>query len=549
MANSIRIRRGAAAGLPTLADGEPGFTTDTYLLYVGQGGVNRLINGTGTVTSVGLSMPSIFSVSGSPVTASGTLTAALATQVANTIFAGPSSGADAAPTFRALVADDVPNLAASKITTGTLATARGGTGLDASAASNGQLLIGNGSGLTLAALTAGSGVSITNGAGSISISGTGGTVTSVALSLPGIFSVSGSPVTGSGTLTATLATQSANTIFAGPTSGGAAAPTFRAQVVADLPAYTGHTAADVALDDELPGYDTSAAANRKFAIQRVGGILPAPPGGRLTATSGVPVTTGDVGGATTLYYTPYLHNRIDLWDGTRWVTVTFSETSMALGTMTSGGVYDVFAYLSSGALALEKLAWSSATARATEATLQDGRYCKSGDKTRLYLGTFRAATASVCEDSNANRGLWNNYNRRPRALVRREDTASWTWTTTSFHQVNASSANQVTATVGLVEDLMWLEANSYGLNSGAAVVLGVGIGVDSTSTNSATVYGGIAPLASQGNMVRAVYCSPVSLGYHYFAWIEKSGTGSGTTTWYGTGVTDIRTGLVGIIWG
>lgn len=61
-----------------------------------------------------------------------------------------------------------------------------------------------------------------------------GTVTSVALSLPSIFTVSGSPVTTSGTLTGTLNTQSANRVFAGPTSGGAATPTFRALVAADI---------------------------------------------------------------------------------------------------------------------------------------------------------------------------------------------------------------------------------------------------------------------------------------------------------------------------
>lgn len=60
-------------------------------------------------------------------------------------------------------------------------------------------------------------------------------VVSVALSLPAIFSVSGSPVTYSGTLTATLATQTANTVWAGPTTGAATAPTFRALVAADLP--------------------------------------------------------------------------------------------------------------------------------------------------------------------------------------------------------------------------------------------------------------------------------------------------------------------------
>jgi len=63
-----------------------------------------------------------------------------------------------------------------------------------------------------------------------------GTVTSVGLALPSIFVVSGSPVTTTGTLGATLATQTANYGFWGPASGSAAAPTFRAQVCADLPA-------------------------------------------------------------------------------------------------------------------------------------------------------------------------------------------------------------------------------------------------------------------------------------------------------------------------
>jgi hypothetical protein len=67
------------------------------------------------------------------------------------------------------------------------------------------------------------------------------TVTSVSLSLPSIFSTSGSPVTTSGTLTATLQTQTENTVFAGPTTGAAAAPTFRALVAADLSAVTSYT--------------------------------------------------------------------------------------------------------------------------------------------------------------------------------------------------------------------------------------------------------------------------------------------------------------------
>lgn len=66
--------------------------------------------GTGTVTSVGLALPSIFAVTGSPVTTSGTLTGTLVVQNANKVFAGPTVAPDALPTFRLLVAADIPDL-------------------------------------------------------------------------------------------------------------------------------------------------------------------------------------------------------------------------------------------------------------------------------------------------------------------------------------------------------------------------------------------------------------------------------------------------------
>ena len=58
-------------------------------------------------------------------------------------------------------------------TVGTLGVSRGGTNLTATP-TNGQLPIGNGTGYTLATLTAGSGISVTNGSGSITIAATGG---------------------------------------------------------------------------------------------------------------------------------------------------------------------------------------------------------------------------------------------------------------------------------------------------------------------------------------------------------------------------------------
>ena len=65
-----------------------------------------------------------------------------------------------------------------------------------------------------------------------------GSVSSVALTAAptGIFDVSGSPITGSGTLALSMDNQSANEVLAGPSSGGAATPAFRALVDAGPPA-------------------------------------------------------------------------------------------------------------------------------------------------------------------------------------------------------------------------------------------------------------------------------------------------------------------------
>lgn len=62
-----------------------------------------------TVTSVGLTAPSIFSVSGSPVTSSGTLALSFTLQSGNKVFAGPATFGFGLPTFRDLVTDDLPD--------------------------------------------------------------------------------------------------------------------------------------------------------------------------------------------------------------------------------------------------------------------------------------------------------------------------------------------------------------------------------------------------------------------------------------------------------
>jgi len=63
----------------------------------------------GTVTNVGLALPTNeFTVTNSPVTSTGTLTGSWKVQNANKVFAGPTTGADATPGFRALAPADYP---------------------------------------------------------------------------------------------------------------------------------------------------------------------------------------------------------------------------------------------------------------------------------------------------------------------------------------------------------------------------------------------------------------------------------------------------------
>lgn len=89
-------------------------------------------SGEGTfLSSIGLADDStapIYIVGNSPLTANGTLTLTLNTQTANYVFAGPTTGSAAQPSFRALVSTDLPasqpqlTTAANLVTVGTIAS-------------------------------------------------------------------------------------------------------------------------------------------------------------------------------------------------------------------------------------------------------------------------------------------------------------------------------------------------------------------------------------------------------------------------------------------
>lgn len=268
------------------------------------------------------------------------------------------------------------------------------------------------------------------------------------------------------------------------------------------------------------------------------GTVPGTCGGRLTLTSGTPVTTTDVTAAGTLYFTPFIHNRVALFNGKTWSLYTFSEVSLSLS-ISSGTNYDVFLYDNAGTLTLETVAWTNDTTRATALATQDGVYVKNGATSRLYLGTIRASGTNTCEDSyggahqaGGKRFLWNAYNRVPRSLGVKDTTDSWTYTTATFRQVNNNTGNKVEYVAGLsIEPVKAVAIHAF---AGSGVDCATGVGVDSTSANSAIV--GATRMGATGGTgnypLVADYRGYPGIGYHAINWLEVS-QASGTTTWYG----------------
>ncbi len=266
--------------------------------------------------------------------------------------------------------------------------------------------------------------------------------------------------------------------------------------------------------------------------------------GRLTLTSGTPVTTSDVTAAETVYFTPFRGNKIDLYDSTnaQWVRVPFSELSLDVPDATQ--MNDVFIYLSSGVLTLEAVAWTNDTTRATALTTQNGVLVKSGAVGRRYLGSFYGTTAGngQTEDSIAKRYVWNYYNR-----VGRDMKAGFTAnrTTTSTSGVEVDTEIRCNFVVGVVEEKPNFRLAGVWQNSGTNINQ-VYISIDALTTDSLTACSLTAGANSQPfSITNDVVVA--SAGLHYatlFGFVN-----AGTATFIGAAAQSARCILSGVVRG
>jgi hypothetical protein len=248
------------------------------------------------------------------------------------------------------------------------------------------------------------------------------------------------------------------------------------------------------------------------------------PGGRLTLESGVPISTTDQIAKTTIYYTPYVHNTVPLWDGSGWIPTTFTEKTLPLGTITASKCYDVFGYLSAGALALEMLVWTNDTTRATAVTLQDGRYCKSGDKTRLLLGTFYTTSTTTTESSVLNRFLANHYNSVPLSLSMTTGDAGHTYLG-AVRAYNNSAANRVQFITSMVSAFDGV-AGCILSNTTSGQATDLFLGYDSTTAVS-DYFTACSNLGTTGVRGSLAGHGTATAGMHYMQLLERSSAATG----------------------
>lgn len=296
-----------------------------------------------------------------------------------------------------------------------------------------------------------------------------------------------------------------------------------------------------------------------------------PPQGRLTLTTGVPVTNADVTGATAHFYTPWLGGRyVSLWNGAIFVAIDVggeltqatTDTTKSPAAVAASSNYDVFVWLDGSTFrATRGPLWTSDTARGTGAgtsqlSMVQGVLVNTVAITNgpaagfgTYVGTVRSDGSSQLRDTKADRWCWNMYNRRPRGLLRVESTASWTYGTATYRQANAAVANKVTYVCGVAEDLVAVALATYTQDDGGNNTLINDIGVDSLTAAGSTVRLNPTGGNSVSTGARCEYNDVPGLGYHYLAWLEKASTAAASVANYGTntiGNYPILSGLNGV---
>lgn len=244
--------------------------------------------------------------------------------------------------------------------------------------------------------------------------------------------------------------------------------------------------------------------------------------------------------------------------------IVVSVASTANGTVTvtfktpANAAYDVFVVSASGVPKLQfGQVWTNTTTRALaiENTTVPGVYTNgvligSTDSNAIaanagvYVGSFwtdSTSAGTTVDSSTGGRAIWNYYNRVPRKLKRYETTNTWSYNTAAWRYWNNTVNNSVLVFVGLDEDEVSVDFQSYSSGSLAYIA----IGLDSTtpigfkSANYASSFYGSTPRVSAR--------LHTGIGLHKISALEYGSTGN--PAFYGVSGGDVQNGIEGFVMG
>lgn len=252
-------------------------------------------------------------------------------------------------------------------------------------------------------------------------------------------------------------------------------------------------------------------------------------GGRLTLEPGVPLSISDQTAKTTVYWTPAYGYVCKVWDGSAWIARTFPETSFAVPSNADTN-NDIFVYDNNGTLAIETVAWSNDTTRATAITYTDGVLTKSGDKTRRYIGTVRTTSVSgQTQTTSASWLLYNEYNKRDITLTADKGTTEWTYSGTTLRAAAGVTTVGETRVEAVFGNPVYVRGTVGATAEPTSTIDAAVVGIAKSATNANDAIFKVNTLVSGGGSrpAHAQYGSSTDAGYYYYQWVENTKNGVG----------------------
>ncbi|MCZ6602490.1 MAG: hypothetical protein O6952_05745 [Planctomycetota bacterium] len=282
-------------------------------------------------------------------------------------------------------------------------------------------------------------------------------------------------------------------------------------------------------------------------------------GGRLTLVSGTPVQTVDVpGSVTSSFLTPYIHDRIPIFNGQAFADHQYTElendlTQSAVGNAgpavgVANSNYDLFVWRDAGVNFLTRgPLWTSDTVRSAgtahvrvQGTLLNAVDIGNGPDAQrgTYVGSKRTDTGGglfwrhggkAVGGSSGYFNIWNMYNRRVVQAHSFESSISWTYAggILLWRAINNALNNRVSYIVGLAEEPAFAE---FHCNVTGAGVPYIGIGFDTTTdSDGSSTFNAIVP--SFGEIWAKV--DRTVQGFHFFQAVEFNNSPAGLALFYG----------------